>query len=34
MTFVIVCMSCWKPTKHDALETSKGLVCNKCNADL
>jgi DNA-directed RNA polymerase subunit RPC12/RpoP len=34
MEFVIVCMTCLKGTKHDALESSKGLVCNKCGADL
>ena len=34
MNFVIVCISCLKPTRHEALEYSNELVCDKCGAFL
>jgi DNA-directed RNA polymerase subunit RPC12/RpoP len=34
MTFVVVCTSCWKNTKYDALSDTRGLACDKCGESL
>jgi DNA-directed RNA polymerase subunit RPC12/RpoP len=34
MSFVIVCMNCWKNTKYDALSVVDGEPCDKCGAKL
>ena len=34
MNWVIVCRSCWQGTKYDALDTTKGLECDKCGKPL